>query len=292
MPHERVGGFERGVIDALDDALGSAGFHRRLVQNRRGGAGALVRARMRAEHNGVPRFERNQDLVNGRGGGIGGGQDGRHHAHGNADLHHLFFRQLAQNADGFHAAHAPRQPVGAQQILDVLVLGVAVAGLFDRHVGEALGIGARHGSHALDDGVNPLLGKGAVFEPGGIGLLDLGADLLDREKVFVLDHRPLLRDAASGEDPFHLLMRPRDDVDADQLADAPGRGRTRVRRRFHRANIAADRHANQSGADEFLALQDHVGGLTHGIGGFDGTHQPLRFNKTEGLHHYQVLQFQ
>ena len=102
MPHERVGGFERGVISyALDDALGSAGFHRRLVQNGRCRARALVRARMRAEHDGVPRFERNQCLVNGRGGGIGGRQDGRHHAHGNADLHHLFFRQLAQNADVF-----------------------------------------------------------------------------------------------------------------------------------------------------------------------------------------------
>jgi hypothetical protein len=33
VPHERVGGFERGVIHALNDALGSAGFHRRLVQD-------------------------------------------------------------------------------------------------------------------------------------------------------------------------------------------------------------------------------------------------------------------
>ena len=291
VPHQGAGGFERGVIDALDDAFGRARFHRRLVQNSRCVAGALVRARMRAENDGVARFERNERLVNRRGSGIGSGQNGRHHSHGNAHLHHFFFRQLAQYADRLHAPHAPRQPVRAQDVLDVLILGVAVAGLFHRHLGETPGIGARGGPHPLDDGVDLLLGKATVFEPCGIGLLDLGADLLDREKVFVLDHHPLLLDTASGEDPFHLLMRPWDHVNADQLADAPGRGRTRVRGRLHRAHIAAHGDAHHARPGVLLALQHHVGGLAHGIGGLYGTHQTLRFNQAKGLHHYSSSSF-
>ena len=99
---------------------------------------------------------------------------------------------LAQNADGLHAAHAARQPVAAEQILDVLVFGVAVAGLFDREVGEALGVGARRGGHALDNRVDLLLGVGAVLLPGGVRLLDFGADLLDGQEVFILEHQPVI----------------------------------------------------------------------------------------------------
>ena len=141
---------------------------------------------------GVARLERDQRLVDGGGSGIGGGKDGRDHAHRHADFDHLFFGQLAQDADGFHAAHAARKPVAGQQVLDVLVFGVAVAGLFDGQLGQMPGIGARRRGHALDDGVHLLLGKGAVLQPGCVGLLDLGADLLDGEEVFILQHQPLV----------------------------------------------------------------------------------------------------
>jgi hypothetical protein len=46
---------------------------------------------------------------------------------------------------------------------------------------------------------------------------------------------------------------------------------------------------DQSGADEFLARQNHVCGFDHGIGGFNRTDQTLRSNQTEGLH--QILQY-
>ena len=39
---------------------------------------------------------------------MGGGQDRRYHAHGDADFDQLFFRQFPQNADGLHAAYAAR----------------------------------------------------------------------------------------------------------------------------------------------------------------------------------------
>ena len=79
-------------------------------------------------------------------------------------------------------------------------------------------------------------------------------------------------------------MRTGNDVDRDQFADTPGRGRTRVRRGFDRADIAANHDAHQPGADKFLAGQHHVGGLDHGVGGFDGADQTFCFNKAKGLH--------
>ena len=151
----------------------------------------LKRAGMRADDDGVAGLEGDQRLVDGGGSGIGGGQNGRHHAHRHADFDDLFFGQFAQDADGLHAAHAARQPVAVQQILDVLVFGVAVAGLFDGQIGQAFGIGARRRGHALDDGVHLLLGIRAVLLPGGVRLLDLGADLLDRQEVFIFEHRPV-----------------------------------------------------------------------------------------------------
>jgi hypothetical protein len=36
---------------------------------------------------------------------------------------------------------------------------------------------------------------------------------------------------------------------------------------------------------ELLALQDHVGGLHHGIGGLDCGDQTFRFNQAKGIHH-------
>ena len=86
VPHQRVGAFERGVGDALDDVFRRARFERRAIQQIRRLAGAAHRVRMRAEHDGVAGLERNQNLVNRGGGRIGGGQNGGHHAHRHADI--------------------------------------------------------------------------------------------------------------------------------------------------------------------------------------------------------------
>ncbi len=76
---------------------------------------------------------------------------------GTAEFDDLFVGQLAQKADGFHAAHAAGQEVGREQIFDVLVFGVAVARLFDGELGEMAGVGAGGGGHALDDRVDLFL---------------------------------------------------------------------------------------------------------------------------------------
>ena len=74
-------------------------------------------------------------------------------------------------------------------------------------------------------------------------------------------------------------------MDADQFADPPGRGRTRVRSGLDRADIAAHHDADQPGADKLLAGQHHVGGFDHGVGSFDCSHQTLCLNQAKGIAH-------
>ena len=61
------------------------------------------------------------------------------------------------------------------RVPDVHVFGVAVARLLDRHIGEQLGVGAGRRRGALHNRIHLLLRVGAVFEPGVVRSLDLGA---------------------------------------------------------------------------------------------------------------------
>src|ERR1035441_9974228 len=170
---------------------------------------------------------------------VGVEQARRHYAQGCADRDDFFFGEFAEDADGPDAAHTAREPIAVEQILDVLVFGVAVAGLFDGHIGEALGIGAGGGGHTLHNGVHLFLRIRAVFLPGSERLFDFGADLLYGEEVFVFEHDPLLLGVAGGEDFLDLLMRAGDHVDANQFTDATGGGGTGVGGSLDGADVAA-----------------------------------------------------
>jgi len=73
----------------------------------------------------------------------------------------------------------------------------------------------------------------------------------------------------------------RDDVDSHEFANAPGRGRARIRRGFHRADVTAHENRDVCGANIFLGDQDYVGRLDHRIGGFNSTDEALRLNHSE-----------
>ena len=181
-------------------------------------------------------------------------------------------------------AHAPRKPIRRQQVLDVLVLGVAVARLLDGHFGQPPGVGARGGGHRSTTRVHPLLGIFAVLQPGPVRFFNFGANLLDGQEVFVFQHARYFLRTPPGEGFLDFLVRAGDHVDGHQLADPPGRRRPCVRGGLDRADVAANRHADQARAHELLARQHHVGRLDHGVGGFDRAHQTLCFNQAEGLH--------
>ena len=86
------------------------------------------------------------------------------------------------------------------------------------------------------------------------GVLDLGKDLLD------------------------FGVRTGNDVDRDQLADAPRRRGAGIGRGLHRADVAAHHHRDVAGADVFLADEDDVGCLDHRVGRFDRADQALGFH--------------
>jgi hypothetical protein len=90
--------------------------------------------------------------------------------------------------------------------------------------------------------------------------------------------------AASGQYALDLVVRARDDVNADQFADPSSRRGTGVRSRFHRADIAADKDRDVPGSDVFLTHKLHVRGLDHRIGRLHGT------DKTFGLDHSECFQ--
>src|SRR5205814_641101 len=74
---------------------------------------------------------------------------------------------------------------------------------------------------------------------------------------------------AFGEDSFDLGMGPWNDVDGDELADPASSGGAGIGSGFHRAHIATDHHGDVPGADVFLADQDDVRRLDHGVSRLD-----------------------
>ena len=145
-------------------------------------------------------------------------------------------------------------------------------------------MGAGGGGHVLDNGVHLLLGEITVLQPGSIRLINLGADLLYGQEVFSSNISRIFFETTRGDDLLHFLVRTRNDVHRDQFADPAGGGGAGIRRGLDRADIAADHHAHQARAYILLAGEHHVGGFHHGVGGFNGAHQTLRFNQAQGLH--------
>ena len=83
------------------------------------------------------------------------------------------------------------------------------------------------------------------------------------------------------EDLVEVVGRTRDDVDADQLADAARGGGAGVGRGLHGADVAADDRGDQAGIDLLPADEDDVRGLHHRVGRFDHADQAARFDHAE-----------
>ena len=66
-----------------------------------------------------------------------------------------------------------------------------------------------------------------------------------------------------------MLMRTRNYVHGNEFADAARGGCAGIRRGFYRAYVTAHHHRDVARADIFLADQDDVGGLDHGVGSFN-----------------------
>ena len=88
------------------------------------------------------------------------------------------------------------------------------------------------------------------------------------------------------QDELDLVVRTGDHVHAHQLAYARGSGGTGISGRLHGANVTANHHGHEAGADLLLADQGHVGGFDHRVGRFDGAHEALGLDHAESGHSY------
>ena len=107
-----------------------------------------------------------KDLEEGGRGGVGGGDQGGHHAHRPGDLVQPAGGVLADHTDRFQVADAFPDRARAELILEFLVRGHAVAGLFLGQAPQALGGLVAGFGHGRADAVHLLLGGPAPALPG------------------------------------------------------------------------------------------------------------------------------
>ena len=91
------------------------------------------------------------------------------------------------------------------------------------------------------------------------------------------DSRPL----PDRKNLLEVVGGTRNDVDADQLADAAGGGRSGIGRGLHRTHVAANERRDQAGIDLLPAHEHDVRGLEHRVGRFDHADQPARLDHAE-----------
>jgi len=91
--------------------------------------------------------------------------------------------------------------------------------------------------------------------------------------------RAVTDSTAFRQNALDLTVRPRNNVNADQLANPAGSGRACVRRCLYGTDIAADEHGHITGTDILFADKPNVCSLYHGIGCLHGAYE------TFGLDH-------
>ena len=232
------------VVIQLIAARRRAGAPRRLVHDLGDARDALHGRRVRAEDDRAARLERDQDLVDGGRRRVGRRNDGRDDAERLGDLDDPPIVVPRDDADGLHRPDELVDLLRAEQVLLNLVFDDAVAGFFDGEPREGFGLRRGRGGHRVDDGVDLLLAEFGELEPGLLGAARERARFGDRCEIAIglrracgFSHGLL---GSLGQDPLDFGVRPRNDVDRDELADAPGRGGAGVGGRLDGADVAAD----------------------------------------------------
>ena len=167
--HQLLRAFERHRRHPVDATGRSAGAARRLVHHLRDARDALDGRRMRAEHDGAARLQRDQDFVDRRRGGVGRRHDRRDDAERLGDLDDAPVLVARDDADGLHRADEVVDLLRAEEVLLDLVVDDAVAGFFDGEPREGLGLRRRRGGHRIDDRIDLFLAELSELEPGLLG---------------------------------------------------------------------------------------------------------------------------
>src|SRR6187399_3047356 len=129
--------------------------------------------------------------------------------------------------------------------------------------GGGIALAAGDGQGAPAQAAGAAVSRAAARPKGG--QLDTARYLLDRENL------------------REVVGRTGNDVNADQLAHAAGRGGPSVGGSLHRPDIAADDRGDQPGIHLLPAHENHVGRLEHGVGRLDHADQAARLDHAEGV---------
>src|SRR5436190_19255334 len=90
--------------------------------------------------------------------------------------------------------------------------------------------------------------------------------------------------ARQGQDAAEVLVRPRDHLRADHLADSLRRRRAGVDGGLDGGHVAHHHRGHQAAADLLPAQEGDVGRLQHRVGGLDQRHQALGLDHAQGFH--------
>jgi hypothetical protein len=112
---------------------------------------------VRTQHDRAARFERDEDLVDGRRRGIGRRHDRRDHAEGLRDLDDLPFIITMDDADGLHRPDERVDAVGRETVLLNLVGDDAESGFFDGERRQILGVWTHGRRGSIDEAIDLFL---------------------------------------------------------------------------------------------------------------------------------------
>ena len=146
---------------------------------------ALLRSGMGREDNGVTGLQSDEGLVDNSGSGVGGRHDTSDDAHGHGDFDHFLDLVFAQDAHSLHVLDALIDLLAGEQVLGLLVLRLAVAGLFVSHLGQFFSVSGSSFRNGFDDSVHAFLPLLSVLNLSGSGSAHKGTCFLDREQILV-----------------------------------------------------------------------------------------------------------
>ena len=188
MSHQFLHRRHGGGGQCGDGSIGASGLSGCFGHNLHGPQRTLGRVGVGGEDNGVAGFQGDHGFIDHRGRGVGGRDDARNDAHGDAHIQQLFVRVLGDDADGLFVADGVIDRLGGESVLDGFVGDVAEARLPAGQLGQFL----RMGHTGVTDGLGNPVHLGLI-EPGqniggGLGLFDQLPCFLPGAQILVQFH--------------------------------------------------------------------------------------------------------
>ena len=157
MAHELLGEGQRGLFNAVDDVLGSAGLDSGLTDDFGRGARAFRGPGVGRENDAVARLQAEKGLENGCRRGVGAGDDAGDDAQGSGDLAVAVDRIVLNDAAGLLILVFMVDVLGCEMVLGDLVFHESHARFPDGHARQVNAVRYGSGCGMVEDPVHLLL---------------------------------------------------------------------------------------------------------------------------------------